>query len=154
MDSLLLAKEGCEVTMFERSKILALMLRQALESLSSVELSAVKQRMTLIEDDAMNYLHPGQPHPGLDEPDVLLLDPMFPARRKSARVKGDMQIMQNFLGAEEDSACLLQRAIETGCKRIVLKRPGAGSTMTGFSPSFSLSAKSSRFDVFLNQPPG
>ncbi len=145
VDSLLLAKEGCEVTMFERSTILSLMLKEALAKPDSEELKEITERMTLIEEDAALYLKPGS-----DIPDVIVLDPMFPVGRKSANVKGDMQILQRFLPPEENIAALLQLAIRTGCPRVVVKRPATGGDIEDFQPSFSLSAKANRFDVFLN----
>lgn len=145
VDSMLLAKQGCTVTMFERSTILALMLKEALLSPASKELAEIKNRITLIAGDAIHYLRPGP-----DIPDVIVLDPMFPTRRKSARVKGDMQILQKFVGSDQDINSLLASALQTGCKRVVVKRPATGAGLEGFIESFSLSAKSNRFDVFLN----
>jgi 16S rRNA (guanine1516-N2)-methyltransferase len=74
---------------------------------------------------------------------------MFPAKKRSAQVKGEMQFLQRFVGKDEDALALVRCAMATGSKRIVLKRPNAAPEIEDFKPSFSLKGKSSRFDVFL-----
>jgi len=79
-DSLLLAGAGFRVTLFERDPVIAALLRDALERASlSEDLADTTRRMTLIEGDSVKGLA------ALSErPDVVLLDPMFPAKAKSS----------------------------------------------------------------------
>lgn len=165
IDSFLLALQGCEVRLFERSKILALLLEQAIVAAAGVaELQAVMHRMNLIEADSRDYLRDlaldtergaagdvtGAACEIVNAPDVILIDPMFPTRGKQARVKGAMQVLQRFLPEDCDAELLLELALRSGCPRTVVKRPARGAGIEGFVPTFSLVAKASRFDVFLN----
>ena len=144
-DSFLLASVGCEVTLYERSPVVALLLQDAIgRALRNRQLSETASRLHLIHGDALEGLVSGH-----DVPDVILVDPMFPARKKSAKVKGEMQFLQRFIGKDEDATRLLESARATGCKRLVLKRPLLTADRSGLKPSFTLKGKSSRFDVYL-----
>lgn len=149
-DSLLLASAGCTVHMHERSRVMWLLLNDALKigledalddaSLSN-ELRQTITRMTLHFGDARS-----QPHNAID---VIYLDPMFAARKKSALVNGPMQYLQKFVGPDLDAETLIQSARETAVtsavKRVVVKRP-ADAPKT--DATFTLEAKANRFDVY------
>lgn len=144
-DSFLLASLGCEVTLYERSPVMALLLQDAINrALMSETLSEVASRLHLVHGDVLARFAQR-----CDLPDVILVDPMFPARKKSAKVKGEMQFLQRFIGKDDDATKLLQSALATGCTRLVLKRPLVSTDMAGLKPSFTLKGKSSRFDVYL-----
>ena len=144
-DSFLLASLGCEVTMFERSKVMAFLLEDAINrALSNERLYYTASRISLVHGDAIALL--GRQ---TGTPQVILIDPMFPLKKKSAHAKGEMQFLQRFIGKDEDASGLLRCAMATGSPRIVLKRPLSGNELDGFTPSFSLKGKSNRFDVFL-----
>jgi len=148
-DSFLLAAKGCRVTLFERSTVLSLLLDQALvNARANEELGEIIERMTLVKQDSIQALENMDDH--LDKPDVILIDPMFPTRRKSAQVKGEMQTLQNFLGKDGDALSLVKAALATSCPRVVVKRPTDGGQLENLSPSYSLVAKANRFDIFLN----
>lgn len=146
IDSLVLASRGCEVTMVERSHTLYLMLADALTRAKDDEhLSDIVSRMSLVRGDAcyvMAHL--------AELPDVILVDPMFPPRQKSAAVRGDLQSMQALLGKDEDVRSLVLAARSTGCRRVVVKRPLNGADLPGLAPAFSVKGKASRFDVFVD----
>ena len=144
-DSFLLASLGCEVTMFERSKVMTFLLEDAINrALSNERLADTVSRISLVHGDAIALLgRRSRTH------HVILIDPMFPLKKKSAQAKGEMQFLQRFIGKDEDASGLLRCAIATGSQRIVLKRPLSAIELDGFTPSFSLKGKSNRFDVFL-----
>ncbi len=144
-DSFLLASLGCEVTMFERSRVMAFLLEDAIKrALANERLADAAGRISLVHGDAIALLGRGS-----RTPHVILIDPMYPLKKKSAQVKGEMQFLQRFIGKDEDASGLLRCAMATGAERIVLKRPLSAIELNGFTPSFSLKGKSSRFDVFL-----
>lgn len=144
-DSFLLASLGCEVTMIERSKVMAFLLEDAIKrAMADERLADTASRITLVHGDAIVLL--GRQS---TTSHVILIDPMFPLKKKSAQVKGGMQFLQRFIGKDEDAAALLRCAMKSGSQRIVLKRPLAALELDGFTPSFSLRGKSSRFDIFL-----
>ena len=145
VDSLVLASRGCNVTMVERSHTLYLMLQDAVARAREDSRSReIAMRMQVLRGDARYVMA------HLEKlPDVIVIDPMFPPRQKSAAVRGDLQLMQQFLGKNEDARSLTLAARATGCKRIVVKRPLAGGDMPGLVPAFTVKGKASRFDVFV-----
>lgn len=82
-------------------------------------------------------------------PDVVLLDPMFPARRKSAAVKNEARVLQALVGDDQDTNDLF-RAAERVAGRIVVKRPlKAPPLVDDRKPTHVLRGKSVRFDVYV-----
>jgi 16S rRNA (guanine1516-N2)-methyltransferase len=101
--------------------------------------------MALIEGDAQDFLA------ALTEDqyeDVIYLDPMFPERKKRAKVKKEMQAFQHIVGADQDAADLLPLALERARYRVVVKRSASADFLAGTQPSYSLEGKSTRFDIF------
>ena len=144
-DTFLLASLGCRVTMIERSPVLALLLGDALQRASRhADHSETVTRIELVLGNTIDYLSSVE-----RVPEVIILDPMFPARNKSAQVKGDMQMMQRFLGTDDDVDVLFAAACATKCKRIVLKRPLYEKFELPVKPTNTLKGSSVRFDVFV-----
>lgn len=144
-DSFLLACAGAQVTLMEHQPVLVAMLRDGLNRLARV-MPEVAERMTLLEGDATELLVQ------LDErPDCVLLDPMFPERRKSAAVKKELLLLQYLESAPSSTQeqALLEAAKATGAKRVVVKRPLKAPPLAGCSPAFQRAGKAIRFDVYL-----
>ncbi len=145
-DAYLLAHLGCTVTMLERSPVLAMLVADALKRASSnPDMKATAARLRLIQTDALSYLGDVSAIP-----DVITLDPMFPVRKKSASVKGEMQVLQEFIGFDADTDQLVAAALSLGPRRVVIKRPADDVRQYPRKPSHSVKGKSSRFDVFVN----
>lgn len=156
-DSFLLASLGCQVTMIERSAVLAALLEDAFARLRNAQ-APEADRLTLIHADSKNYLNTIAflPHcrAGGTEakvPDVIYLDPMFPERKKSALVKKNMQILQRLLGHSNDETGLLQCALATAVARVVVKRPKLSGFLANRKPSLQFISKTHRFDVYFNR---
>jgi 16S rRNA (guanine1516-N2)-methyltransferase len=139
-DSFILACLGCQVTLLERSPVLAILLQDALRQISYLKLS-------LHYGDAKGYLE----HCDAAMFDVIYLDPMFPEKTKAALVKKDMQILQGLVGADEDSEELFEAARKTGVKRIVVKRPKTAPPLGPQMPNHQVLSKDYRFDVYLQK---
>lgn len=144
-DSLLLAAAGFSVTMFERDATIAALLRDALARAAKVdELAGIVDRMHLIGGDSVR---------GLRElavcPDVVFLDPMFPARRKSAAVKKKLQLIQAIERPCNNEEELVEAALSAGPRKVVIKRPVKGPHLAGVKPSYSLAGKAVRYDVLV-----
>lgn len=78
-DAFLLAAAGFSVRLYERDPVIAALLRDALSRAAAIpDLAAIVGRMELFETDSLTAL----PQLGFN-PDVVLLDPMFPARQKA-----------------------------------------------------------------------
>lgn len=89
------------------------------------------------------------------QPEVVYLDPMFPASKSKAAVKKDMQLLRLLLGAGTNNlgeeTQLFNAGLAAASKRLVVKRPAKAEFLAGQKPSYSLTGKSNRFDVYLNK---
>jgi 16S rRNA (guanine1516-N2)-methyltransferase len=150
-DAYILASLGCTVTMLERSPIIHALLedgfRRGLESIDADVIKIINE-MTLINIDAKNYLDKIITEKQ-DKPDVIYLDPMFPPRSKSAKVKKDISLLQQVLGIDEDFDELFNAAKQCAKHRVVVKRPGKKTKDSELKPSFQIEGKSAHFDVFV-----
>jgi 16S rRNA (guanine1516-N2)-methyltransferase len=143
-DSLLLAAAGFDVLMFERNEIIAALLMDSLKRAADIpELSGVVGRMRAIHADSIQALG------SLDFlPDVVLLDPMFPAKHNDAAAKKKLQLLQQLEQPCEDEAALLDAALSAHPLKIVVKRPVKGPFLADRKPDYSLSGKAIRYDCF------
>lgn len=160
-DSFVLANKGAHVTMIERDSIISTLLKDALrrlewlESLRAVE-GDLSKRLSLHCTDAQQFLS-SQDY----SPDVIYLDPMFPARTKKALVKKNMQILHSILGSQSIEDCfrhleeqeLLRLATEAVLLRVVVKRLAQAETLGGNSfeiqPSYSIKGSTNRWDIYV-----
>lgn len=144
-DSLLLAAAGFFVTMCEGDPVIAALLADGLRrAADDLELSGIVERMSLVEGDSIEIL------PSLAEtPDVVYLDPMFPARTKSAAVKKKFQLLHRLESPCADEASLMDAALAAHPRKIVVKRPIKAPVLAGVRPSHSISGKAVRYDVIV-----
>ena len=144
-DSMLLAAAGFSVTMCESDPIIAALLADGLRrAVDDPVLSGIVGRMSLVEGDSIEIL------PSLTEaPDVVYLDPMFPARTKSAAVKKKFQLLHRLESPCADEACLMDAALAARPRKIVVKRPIKAPVLAGVRPSHSISGKAVRYDVIV-----
>lgn len=154
-DSFVMASVGAHVTMLERSPVIAALLEDALKRIDDIpELS---ERLSLVKTDATDYLvskgeSKGKKNDAKCLADVIYLDPMFPHKKKSALVKKEMRAFQQLLGADMDSARLLEAALNYAGKRVVVKRPGYAEPIqlkSGRRPNTAIESKKHRFDVYI-----
>lgn len=144
-DAFVLAALGCEVTMLERSPVIAALLEDALmRAAADPEVAPITARMRLIQADARQWLAQGS------EPlaDVVYLDPMFPHREKSSLVKKEMRLFRDLVGEDLDSSELLTLALARARYRVVVKRPRLAPHLDDRAPSLSHEGKSGRFDIY------
>lgn len=150
-DALLLAAAGHQVVALERHPVTFVLLLDAWERAQlRPEASDVIARLTIEWSDALTYLtQPGSTH----HSDVICVDPMFPERgRNAALVKKEMRLFRLLAGADTDADRLLERARECARERVVVKRPRAAPPLADAVPSYQLSGKTSRFDIYLADP--
>lgn len=146
-DAYLLAAKGCQVTLLEKHPLMAALLADGLRRGRLDPAQAdILARMQLRAGDAHQVLAQ-LPQDAL--PDVITLDPMFPPRQKSARVKKDMALMQGLLPPNDDVETLLALALTKARKRVVLKRPGKAEKHPAVKPDFQVPGKACHFQVFL-----
>lgn len=147
-DTYVLASLGFSITLLERSPIIYTLISDAItRGLQNPAIAERMQRITLIQTDAITYLHSLATD---KQPDLIYLDPMFPERKKSALPKQDMLIFHDIVGDDLDADELLNAALSCAKERVVVKRPRKAPPLSGNNaPSFSLEGSSSRFDIYL-----
>ncbi len=147
-DSFVLATLGCDVTLLERILPVYLLLEDALSRANQSDdetIVSIIKRMSLQHSDSKDYLL------NLKEnqfPDVIYIDPMFPPREKSAKVKKEMVMFHHLVGKDNDAEALICAALPRAKKRIVVKRPRLAECLHP-KPAFQITGKSTRYDVYL-----
>ena len=152
-DSYVMAGLGCHVTLLEQSPIIAALLADGLQRLARAEqpeLQSIAARMQMRDPiRAEDYLLRGQQH------ELIYLDPMFGAGAGKAAVKKEMQVLRDCLGhgskeatKHDQESQLLSLALERAIYRVVVKRHRQAPAMPGPAPSYQLSGKSTRFDIY------
>ncbi|MDD2956090.1 MAG: class I SAM-dependent methyltransferase [Oscillospiraceae bacterium] len=144
-DALLLAAAGFSVRLYERDPVIAALLANALQrAAASPALSEAAARMELTEGDSLLALQ------NLQSPvDVVLLDPMFPSRQKSALIKKKFQLLQQLERPCSDEEEMLAAAVAAAPRKIVIKRPLKGPYLAGRKPDYSIAGKAIRYDCIV-----
>jgi 16S rRNA (guanine1516-N2)-methyltransferase len=141
----LLAAAGFRVALYERDPMIAALLCDALERAAEIpELKPIVERMEFHEEDSLKALEKLT-----EAPDVIYLDPMFPARQKSALVKKKFQMLHQLEQPCEEEQELLQAALACRPGKIVIKRPLKGAFLGDRKPDYSLKGKSIRYDCIV-----
>lgn len=143
-DAFLLASLGCEVTMLERHPVVYALLEDGMRrAFLDPRLRPVIERMHLLAADAMRL------PPDSRGFDVVVLDPMFPQRNKSALVKKPMRLFHELVGQDDGADAMLDRLRSLARKRVVVKRPLHALQLAGCKPDVIYRGKAVRFDVYL-----
>jgi 16S rRNA (guanine1516-N2)-methyltransferase len=144
-DAFLMASLGCQVSLLERSALVHALLADGLtrSGYYGEEIAAILGRMNLHFGDLLAFVTDPKQF------DVVYLDPMFPERRKSAKVKKDMALLQQLLGHQSDGAELLDSAKRLAKKRVVVKRAKLSPHLGSGKPDIEFKGSSSRYDVYL-----
>jgi len=145
-DSLVLAAAGYSVRMYERNDVIYELLRDAVERAKQTpELTEIAARMEVFHGDSAAAMA-AMTAP----PDIILLDPMFPARQKSALVKKKLQMIQKLEFPCVDEGEMFLSAVGAGPKKLIIKRPPKGPYLAGIRPDHSIEGKAVRFDCIVN----
>jgi 16S rRNA (guanine1516-N2)-methyltransferase len=138
-DAMVLARLGCEVTAIERVPALAMLLADAIRT------TPFGARLQVANADARLLL---AALPGTGRPDVVYLDPMFPAHGK-AQVKKDLQILRALVADDPAATAeLFAIARRVARHRVVVKRHPDHAPL-GAAPAFTVASERIRFDVYL-----
>ncbi len=144
-DAFILASGGYSVVLCEYNPVIAALLADALDRAGKdPDLSRISARMTLVEGSSIDFLGRME-----KRPDLVYLDPMFPAKQKSGISKKKLQLFQKLempCSREEE---LMEAARAAGPERIVVKRPLKGPALAGKKPSHSIEGKNIRFDCYV-----
>jgi len=145
-DGFVLASLGCSVTMIERSPYIWALLENALRRCQSHPVigNIVTEKIELFRADATHFITEST-----RDFDTIFLDPMYPHRAKSALNKQRMRVLRALVGDDTDGDRLLHVALAKAGKRVVVKRPARAELLAGHTPSFAITARSSRYDIYL-----
>lgn len=144
-DSLLLAACGYEVTLYEQNPVIAALLKDALRRAKKHPvLREIVERMHLVEGNSIELI-PQRP----EAPDVLYLDPMFPARQKSGLINKKLQLIQKLEQPCPQEEAMLEMAFRVAPGKIIVKRPLKGANLAGKEPNYSVKGKAIRYDCFV-----
>lgn len=144
-DSLLMCAQGLQVTMIERHPILALLLSDAMQRLSSSQWACQHQ----IKVPEVHHGSSIDLLAQLQSADCIYLDPMFPPKRKkSAATNKYMTLLHSFVGQDEDVEQLWQAAMDNTDKRVVVKRPDYADAIRR-QPDVRFGSKLVHYDVYL-----
>lgn len=143
-DAFIMALLGCHVVMQERNFAIYQLLKNALERLyEHINFSHLNNQLQLVHCDSVNVLK------DIENFDVIYCDPMFPERKKSALVKKEMRIFKLLSGDDFDADNLFIKALQSGIKRTVVKRPKGAPFLANKQPNHQITAKQFRFDIYL-----
>ncbi len=143
-DAFVVATLGCQVTLIERSQVIAALLEDGLQRAMKDEATVeIASRMRLLQGDAAQLIK-AQPRA-----DVIYLDPMYPESSKKAQVKKEMQLFRHLVGPDLDSEALLEVALAHALKRVVVKRPAKAAPLDGPQPSADVSSPNTRYDLYF-----
>ena len=175
-DSFVLALKGArEVHMVERDPIVAALLADAIRRLHFLStLQGLDSRAEMAREMSKKlHLHCGDSTKVLHDllssgihphPDIVYLDPMFPPRKKSAKVKKEMTILHSLLDTQstdtaseerrlQEELCLLEESIKAAKRKVVVKRPAKavplGGDLSPFRPSYAIEGSVNRWDVYV-----
>jgi 16S rRNA (guanine1516-N2)-methyltransferase len=148
-DAFVLADLGCRVTMCERNPVMQALLEDGLQRARETQdaaMTPVLDRLALLPGDARD-----SSAAALSAVQTIYLDPMFPARGKSAAVKKDLASLQLLLDepVPEEGGQLLDWALRQVVNRVVVKRSPRAASLAGPAPSHQLTGKSVRYDVYM-----
>lgn len=140
IDAVFMTQLGFQVTSVERSKLLFVLLNEALERAPEFQ-----SKLQFVSADSYEYLRASG---SSREIDAIFFDPMYPHKKKTALPKQEMVVFRELVGHDEDAARVLEEAMKWPVSRIVVKRPlGAEELLPGVRHAFE--GKVVRYDVYM-----
>jgi 16S rRNA (guanine1516-N2)-methyltransferase len=153
-DGFVLAGLGSQVTLCERSAVMAALLDDGLERAAlNTEIGGwLKRRMRLLFADATSVMCALD---DCDRPDVVYLDPMYPAGKPQVLARKGMRALQQIIGGDPDAGDLLTGALRSATRRVVVKRPKRAGWLAGRKPAAAIQSKKTRYDIYMlpQRPP-
>ena len=145
-DMITLASRGHSIVAIEKDPYIYLLLLDAIKRAKQIDsLKHTAENITLLNTNSAEYIL------ATDKKfDSVYIDPMFPERKKSAKVKQNMQIMHKIAFDDDTiNAQLLDNAVTTKlAKKIVVKRPINAGYLSTKKPSAQIKGKTNRFDIY------
>ena len=142
-DGWIIACQGCKTTLLEESPLVAAMLQHAIEHAArDPALAGIANNVEVMNVRSQDYFA---------QADIIYLDPMFPSKKKQAKVKKGMQFLQALL-PDSDNTQLLQHALNSATSRVVVKRPTGATVIVGTEnwsgQLTTVETDATRFDIY------
>lgn len=149
-DAFVLASLGAEITLCEQDAILYGLLADVIQrGLSDKGTRDVVKNMSCLHNNAISYLGQINNETNNLYPDVIYLDPMYPERKKSAKIKKEMQILQQLVGHSGNEEELFDVALKTAKHRVVVKRPKSAKPLNNKPASYTVCSVNTRYDIYI-----
>ena len=144
-DSFLLTAAGCCVEALEVNPIVYALLSDGIERYKQLgrQEQELISRLKIRNENFLNTKVGGERF------QVVYLDPMFPAKSKTAQAKKDMAYVQNLIGKNSQSEKMFEVAKELAQERVVVKRAKSSPNITETQADITFKGSRSRFDVYL-----
>jgi len=134
-DSYLLSLTGSQITAYESNPVMMALLK---DGLNRAEINSIN----LINKNALKHIKN-------TNCDVIYIDPMYPASKKSAKNNKEMTFLQSFIGHQAQMAeDLFVQARLSKATKIVIKRPLKASFIQAQKPTSQITGKAVRFDIY------
>lgn len=134
-DAYLMSLTGSQITAYENNSLMCALLKDGLNR-------ARIENITLHKKDALQNIIK-------TTCEVIYIDPMYPATKKSAKNNKQMSFLQSFVGHQQQVAeNLYEQAKLSKAKKIVIKRPVKADYVCGKKPTSQVIGKAARFDVY------
>ena len=73
---------------------------------------------------------------------------MYPARKKSAAVKKELQVLRALAGDEDLTVALFDQAMALAAERVVIKRPASAAFIIPQKPDGIVETPNHRFEIY------
>lgn len=134
-DSYLMSLTGSQVIAYENNPLMYALLKDGLNR-------ADINNISLRKIDALREIK-------TTDCQVIYIDPMYPATKKSAKNNKQMMFLQSFVGHQAEIAEeLFIQAKQSKAKKIVIKRPVKAGYVLEAKPTSQITGKAARFDIY------
>lgn len=134
-DSYLMSLTGSQITAYESNPLMYALLKDGLNR-------CPLQNITVHKKDALNDIKSSNC-------EVIYIDPMYPANKKSAKNNKQMALLQSIIGHQPQMAeDLFIQARGSKAKKIVIKRPVKAPYINNTNPTSQIIGKAARFDIY------
>lgn len=145
-DGFNLAALGARVVMTERHPLVFALLEDAKKRVEqSGEYADAIKRVELCNLDAADVIN-------RETWDVIYLDPMYEHPGRTALPQKEMQIFRDINMGSADATPLLEAALKSNSKRVVVKRAASAGYLGDIKPDLDLGGSQARFDIYLIKP--
>ena len=153
-DAVHLARHGLQVLAMEQNHLVVALTTHAVEQIDAPDLSA---RLTLMAGNSIELLERLA-----QSPDVIYLDPMYPARHKKSATRKRLTLLRDIVGTQNNEQTLNEQALFDRAlfdcamawakQRVVVKRPHYAAPLAAGKVGETRS-KLVRFDIYKPHTP-